>query len=31
MTTVLEFGLLAVLAFLGMATQLNSYSGKRRF
>jgi hypothetical protein len=30
MSTVLEFGLLAVLAFLSMATQLNSYSGKRR-
>ena len=31
MATVIEFGLLAVLAFLSMATQLNSYSGKRRF
>lgn len=31
MATVLEFGLLAVLAFLSMATSLNSYSGKRRF
>lgn len=31
MDTIFGIGCLAVLAFLSMATQLNGYSGKRRF
>lgn len=31
MANLVGCGLLAVLVFLGMATSLNSYSGKRRF